>query len=250
MQFVAPATDGWLRAVRDAGAEVIQYVPNQAFIVAATPLVFAAIGELVVERAGVLNLGVEGMMIVGAIAGFAVTIATGSYVLGIVAASRSEPVLVLRDRALLSIPVLGGLIERRSTAQLARTLATLIRNGVPMLDALDVCAGVLANRCYRAAIRQAERELNEGKSIAAPLQRSGLFPEVALRLIQVGEQSGQLEIMLVRVAEIFEHDVRTRLQRLIGLMAPILTLAIGALVGGLILSVMGAILSINDLALK
>ena len=103
---------------------------------------------------------------------------------------------------------------------------------------------------YALAVRQAGEEIKEGGTLSGPLTRSGLFPDLFLRLTAVGEKTGQMDTMQIRVAEIFETAVERQVERLTGLITPVLTLLIGGVVGGLIISVMGAIFSVNDLALK
>jgi general secretion pathway protein F len=171
-------------------------------------------------------------------------------VIGLIAIDRNARAATIRDRVFLRLPLARGLIERRNTAHFARNLGTLTGNGVQLLDALRITVDLLANRAWRAAMRPVEAEINEGGTMAEPLARTGLFPDLAIRLIAVGEKSGQLESMLGRVADIYEHDLNVRLQRVLDLLAPLLTLLIGALIGGLILSVMGAILSVNELVTR
>ena len=147
----------------------------------------------------------------------------------------------------LRIPIVNGLITGRETARFSRTLATLMRSGVPMLEAIRISGSVIKNFAFRSAIDNVGEQVRQGATLSQPLIDSGLFPELAVRIIAVGEQTGQLEIMLIRVADIFETTLQRRLERLTGLMTPILTLVIGLLVGWLIVSVMGALLSINQL---
>lgn len=172
----------------------------------------------------------------------------GVLVAAAMAAARNEGVRVAVDRLLLRTPIVGGLVSGRETARFSRTLATLTRNGVPMLEAVRIAGSVLQNRTYRSAAADAVEALKSGETLSAPLVRSGLFSELALRLIAVGEQTGQLDTMLMRVAGVFETTLQRQLARLMSLLTPVLTLVIGGLVGGLILSVMTAILSVNDLA--
>ncbi len=154
------------------------------------------------------------------------------------------------SRAALHIPVLRGLITQREVARFSRTLATLMKSGVPLLEATRIAGGVLVNSSYRAAIETVTEEVRQGASLTRPLTTGGLFPEVALRLIAVGEKTGQLETMLLRVADIFEAALQRRLDRITALITPLLTLLIGGLVGGLIVSVMSALLGINELAIQ
>ena len=173
----------------------------------------------------------------------------GLIVVGAVALHNQSLRLVL-DRWILKLPIAGRLVSARETARFARTLATLTRNGVSMLDAVRISGSVLQNRAFAVAVASAGESLKEGSMLSAPLLQSGLFSELALRLITVGEQTGQLDTMLMRVATIFETALQRQLTRLMSLLTPILTLLIGGLVGGLILSVMNAILSVNDLAFQ
>lgn len=179
-----------------------------------------------------------------------IAILAAAGVVALAIAARSPQFRLAIDRAVLRLPLIGSLIERRETARLARTLAVLSRNGVPILDTMRIASGVLTNRAYAQAVRQAGEEIKEGGTLSGPLTRSGLFPDLFLRLTAVGEKTGQMDTMQIRVAEIFETAVERQVERLTGLITPVLTLLIGGVVGGLIISVMGAIFSVNDLALK
>jgi general secretion pathway protein F len=174
----------------------------------------------------------------------------GAMAAGIITLSRNPRWRLARDRALMRIPLLSGLIESGETATLARTLGTMVRNGVPMLQALEVAGNALGNRAMANAVHTCAMQMREGGTLVGSLVRSGVFPELSMRLIAVGEQSGQLETMLARVAEIYESALQRQLQRVTTLLTPILTLGNGFVVGGLLLSVMGAIVSVNDLALQ
>jgi general secretion pathway protein F len=180
----------------------------------------------------------------------AVLAALAALALGLVMAARSNRLRLKLDRALLRLPLIGSLIERRETARFARTLAVLTRNGVPILDTMRIAGGVLSNRAYSQAVKAAGEEIKEGGTIAGPLTRCGLFPDLFLRLTAVGEKTGHLDAMQLRIAEIYESAVERQVERLTALITPVLTLLIGGVVGGLIISVMGAIFSVNDLALK
>ncbi len=177
-------------------------------------------------------------------------------ILAVLAAALVAIILGLRNlgirailhRALLRIPVVGGIIANRETARFARTLATMTHSGVPMLEAVRISSSVLQNQAFATAVSNAGLALQEGGNLTQPLLQSGLFSELSMRLIAVGEQTGQLEAMLMRVAEIYETTLQRQLSRLMSLLTPVLTLLIGGLVGGLILSVMSAILKVNELA--
>ncbi len=163
---------------------------------------------------------------------------------------RSESVRTALDRAVLGLPMIGALAAKTQTARLTRTMAALLKSGVPMLQALTIGRSVLTNRVFVRAMGGMIEQVNEGEPLRRAMTDAGIFPSVALRLISVGEESGRLDELLLRVAEMFEAQVQRQVDRLMGLMTPILTLGIGLLVGGLMMSVMNAILSINDLASK
>jgi general secretion pathway protein F len=154
------------------------------------------------------------------------------------------------SKLVLHIPLIRGLVMQREVARFSRTLATLTKSGVPLLEACRIAGSVLANLTYRSAIATVTEEVRQGAPLTRPLAASGLFPEVALRLIAVGEKTGQLESMLMRVADIFEASLQRQLDRATALLTPVLTLSIGLLVGALIVSVMGALLGINELAIQ
>jgi general secretion pathway protein F len=154
------------------------------------------------------------------------------------------------DKAMLRIPLVAKLVRSSQITTMSRTLGTLIRNGVPLLQAIQVTSGVLSNRAMAAAMQACATEVREGSGLASALGKSGLFPELALRLTAVGEQTGQLDGMLERVGTIYEAALQQHLLRLTNLLTPLLTIVIGILVGGLLLSVMGAIVGLNELALR
>ncbi|HEX2841005.1 type II secretion system F family protein [Hyphomicrobium sp.] len=157
-----------------------------------------------------------------------------------------EPV----DRALLRTPILGSLITQRETGRFARILSLLLGSGVPMLETLRVSATTLSNFAFQAAMSQAADRVKEGNGVTVTLSRSGLLPDLFLRLAAVGEQSGQLDTMLLRVAEIYESAFTRQVDRLTVMVTPVLTLIIGGVVGAIVVSVLSAVLSINDLALQ
>ena len=169
-------------------------------------------------------------------------------VIACVLALRNPGLRLMFHSGLLRLPLIGPMIANRETARFARTLATMTRSGVPMLDAVRISSSVLQNKAFARAVTNAGQAMAEGSTLSAPLQASGLFSELSMRLIAVGEQTGQLEAMLMRVAQVYEATLQRQLARLMSLLTPVLTLVIGGLVGGLILSVMSAILKVNDLA--
>lgn len=171
-------------------------------------------------------------------------------IIGLVIVAQNTAARLSIDRFIIRLPLIGSLVERRETARLARTLSVLTRNGVPILDSLRIASGVLSNRAYALAVDRASEDVKEGGTLTAPLTRAGIFPDLFLRLTAVGERTGQIDTMQLRVAEIYEAAVERQVERLTNLITPLLTLLIGGCVGGLIISVMSAIFAVNDLALK
>jgi general secretion pathway protein F len=153
------------------------------------------------------------------------------------------------DRWLLQVPLLGGLLTRLDTARLARTLGTLLANGVPILNALSIATQTIGNAALREALGETATAVKEGKGVADPLARTRRFPPLAVRLIAVGERSGHLEAMLLKIADIYDGEVRSTVDRLMSLLVPVLTLVLGAIIATIIGAVMMAILSAYELPL-
>jgi general secretion pathway protein F len=153
------------------------------------------------------------------------------------------------DRWLLRVPLFGGLLARIDTARLARTLGTLLANGVPILNALAIATQTLGNAALREALGETATAVKEGKGVADPLARSGRFPPLAVRLIAVGERSGHLEAMLLKIADIYDGEVRSTVDRLMSLLVPALTLSLGLVIATIIGAVLMAILSAYELPL-
>jgi len=154
-----------------------------------------------------------------------------------------------RDRWILRLPLVGDLVVKVEVARFARTLGTLLGNGVMVLNALSITAETMSNRELAEAISGLAGRLKRGEGLALSLMETGLFPRLAVQLVQVGEESGQLESMLLRVADIYDEDVKRTLQRSLALLVPVLTICIGILVAGIIAIMLTAILSTYDLSL-
>ncbi len=154
------------------------------------------------------------------------------------------------DRLLLRLPLLGELLASMDIERFSRTLGTLLANGVALPTALGLSREVLWNSVLAEAVRETAVGLREGEGIAARLAQSGVFPPVTLDLIRIGEESGKLDEMLLRHADLDEQRVRHTVDRLLALLVPGLTIILGLVVAGLIASMLVAILSVNDLALQ
>lgn len=152
------------------------------------------------------------------------------------------------DRGILRAPLAGDLVTKLEVARFSRTLGTLLANGVMVLDALSITAEAISNRSIAEAIMSLSNRLKRGEGLAVPLTDTGIFPRLAVRLVQVGEESGQLEAMLLRVADIYDEEVKRTLQRLLAMLVPVMTICIGIFVAGIIATMLTAILSSYDLS--
>ena len=151
------------------------------------------------------------------------------------------------DSLLLRVWLLGDLIRKFETARFARTLSALLKGGVPLLDALGTVQGVVGNRLLARALGQVQVRVREGKGMARPLGESGLFPPLALNMVAVGEETGKLEAMLAEVAGYYDQEVKRTTKRLTALLEPALILGMGLIIGVVVVSMLMAIFSINDL---
>jgi general secretion pathway protein F len=169
-------------------------------------------------------------------------------VAGVQAALKREPIRAWWDRRVLRIPLFGELVVKVEAARFARTLSTLLENGLPLLGALGLVRDVVANTRVAETIDQAAQHLKQGKGLAEPLIRDGVLPDLALQMIKVGEESGQLDKMLAKVADVYDREVGTTVQRLLTLLEPALIVGLGVIVAGIIISILVAIMQANQLA--
>ena len=153
------------------------------------------------------------------------------------------------DQALLRLPLVGPLTMKVETARFARTLGTMLRSGVPVLGAMGVVGDMMSNQAVGLAVSRLADGVKRGGTIAAGMQQHGAFPPLAIHMVRVGEETGRLEEMLLKVADTFETDVRTDLKRVLGLLEPAIILAMGVLVAFIVVAMLLAIFSINEMPL-
>jgi general secretion pathway protein F len=151
------------------------------------------------------------------------------------------------DRVKLRLPLFGGIILRGAVARFARTLATLLQGGLPILNSLDIVKTVVNNQLLAQAIEETKTEVREGEGIAPSLRRSGLFPAIVTHMIATGEGSGNLEEMLAKVADAYEAEVQTKVTALTSILEPIIILAMGVVVGFIVISILLPIFEMNQL---
>jgi general secretion pathway protein F len=166
---------------------------------------------------------------------------------GFVRWTRSEKGKPKWDRIVLKLPVFGPLVRQLSVARFARTLATLLKSGVPLLTALDIVKNVITNSVMSAVIDTARDAIREGESIAQPLKKSGEFPPLVFHMVAIGERSGQLEDMLLNVAESYESSVSVRIGALTALLEPMMIVLMGAVIAFVAFSILMPILQMNSM---
>jgi general secretion pathway protein F len=138
-------------------------------------------------------------------------------------------------------------VAKLETARLTRTLGTLLSNGVPLLAALSIARNVVNNTVLRKDVTDAAREVKTGGGLSRNLAKGGRFPRFALQMISVGEETGQLDAMLMKVSDSYDIEVRNTIERLLAIFTPVVTLLLAVMIGTIVLSVLLAILGINDL---
>ncbi len=154
------------------------------------------------------------------------------------------------DGLLLRLPLIGALLAKIDVERFSRTLGTLLKNGVSLPQALVITGDTLANSVIADAVRGAATSLKEGDQLSRYLRGAkASFPSLALDMMRVGEESGQLDAMLLRQADHYEREIKHTIDRLVALLVPCLTIFMGVIVAGLIGSILVAILSENDLAM-
>ncbi|MGE0082839.1 MAG: type II secretion system inner membrane protein GspF [Desulfococcaceae bacterium] len=151
------------------------------------------------------------------------------------------------DRLMLQLPLAGGLIRKLAVARFARTLGSLLENGVTMLNALDIVRNIVGNVLLSDAISKASEDVGKGQGLGISLSETDVFPPLSIQMILVGEQSGELEPMLNKVADVYENEVETAVVGMTALLEPMMILVMAAIVGFIVLSICLPIFEMNEL---
>lgn len=151
------------------------------------------------------------------------------------------------DKTILRLPIIGLLLRKVAIARFARTLSTLVKSGVPILNSLEIVAKTSGNKVVEIAVDQVRTNIREGESIAEPLARSGVFPPMVTRMIGVGEQTGELEKMLSKISDFYEEQVNTAVSGLTSLIEPIIIVVLGVIVGGIVAAMFLPIFKITQM---
>ena len=153
------------------------------------------------------------------------------------------------DSIRLRMPLLGDALRKAETARFARAMGTLVAASVPLVQSIGIARGILNNRRMAGTLDQVAQGVKRGEGIAGPLAKAGEFPPLAGHLLSVGEETGHLDAMFNRMADIYDGETRTAIRRFTALFEPLIILVMGLVVGSLIMSLMLAITSINDIAI-
>ncbi len=151
------------------------------------------------------------------------------------------------DRFKLAVPIFGRLNRKLAVARFARTLGTLTQSGVNLMDSMEIVKSIVNNRVVAQAIAQAQEGVRKGEDLAGSLRRSAVFPPVVLHMIALGERSGQLEEMLMKVADNYDEEVDTTLLGLVALLEPLMIVVMAVIVGFIVLAVLLPIFDINQI---
>jgi len=152
------------------------------------------------------------------------------------------------DGRFLKLPLFGEVLLNKETANISRTLGTLLGNGVSIIAAMVIVRETVDNLVIAAAIGETEEQLKQGKHLSDALLEKAIFPKMAMQMVKMGEETGRLEEMLLRVATIYDKQLRVAIQRMLALLEPALIITLGLMIAGIIVSILLAILSVNDLA--
>jgi len=151
------------------------------------------------------------------------------------------------DRTVLTLPLIGELVRKVQVSRFARVLGTLVKGGVPILKALEIVTSTLTNTVFSRSVARVQTGLKEGQGVAEPLRRAGVFPPLFIHMVTVGEETGKLEDMLLSIATTYDSEVERGSKRLLSLFEPVIILAMGVVVGTIVLSILWAIFSVNQM---
>jgi len=150
------------------------------------------------------------------------------------------------DKTVLKLPIFGPVLRKSAVARFTRTMGTMISSGVPILDALDIVGKSSGNMTIEAAIEYVRKKISEGTTMADPLMETGIFPEMVVQMIAVGEATGAMDTMLNKIADFYEEEVDVAVESLTQLMEPMMMVVIGGVVGGMMIAMYMPIFSLAD----
>ena len=153
------------------------------------------------------------------------------------------------DKLKLKIAILGQVLSKIEVARISKTLGTLVHNAVPLVQSLNIVKEITGNKVIANAIQEISEGVKEGEGVAVPMKRTGVFPPLAIHLVEVGEETGRLDDMLLELSRVYDKEVRSSIKNLITLFEPLMILVMGIMVGAIVISMLLAIVSINEVPL-
>jgi len=159
-------------------------------------------------------------------------------IVGYKQAVKTEQGKKIKDNLVLKLPIFGPMLKKIIISRFCRSLSTLLKSGVPVLQSLDVVKNIAGNYAVIKSIEDAENSIKEGQSISLPLQKSGVFPPMVTKMISIGEETGSIDVLLDKIADFYEREVEDVVSRLSSMLEPVLIVGMGGVVGFIILSIM------------
>ena len=153
------------------------------------------------------------------------------------------------DRRLLKAPVLGPVLQKAEVSRFSRTLGTLLQSAVPLIQSINIVKDVVGNQAIAVAMEPIKSGVKKGEGLAKPVREAQIFPPFALHLLEVGEETGRLDSMLLKIADAYDREMKTTLKRLVALLEPAIILFMAVVIGAMVVSLLYSILSINDVPL-
>jgi type IV pilus assembly protein PilC len=163
------------------------------------------------------------------------------------AALTQRPVLFFFHKYILKVPIYGIILQKNIWARFCRTLALLMESGTPILQAVEITSGVVGNLLFSSQLEQVFDKLRNGEPLSKALKETGLFPRLVTQLTATGEKSGRIDELLVKAAEFYEREIKTTVESLASIIEPMLVIILGAIVGGILISLYLPVFSIGRL---
>ncbi|MCA9401609.1 MAG: type II secretion system F family protein, partial [Candidatus Omnitrophica bacterium] len=160
---------------------------------------------------------------------------------------KTEKGAVIIDGAVLKLPIFGDLLRKVAISRFSRTLATLLQSGVPILESLDIVQKTIGNRVLEIVVEDVKSNVREGESIATPLGKSGVFPPMVVRMIGIGEKSGQMEKMLIKISEFYDDQVDAAVEGLTSIIEPLIIGVLGVVIGFIVIALFLPIINITQM---
>jgi type IV pilus assembly protein PilC len=233
--------------------------PMVVSVIAATVTVFLLVGVIPTFKEIFSSFGAELPLPTRVVIGLSEFLQTRWYVcLGVPAGAfflfkrwlKTAHGRMLFDTKVLQAPLFGPMLRKVAVAKFTRTLGTLVKSGVPILQAMETVAQTSGNKLIEKAIMDARESIREGERIAEPLKKSGVFPPMVVQMIAVGEETGNMDIMLSKIADFYDQEVETSVKGLTSMIEPIVIVLMGIVIGGIVIAMFIPMFELGNLAAK